>query len=66
MGELVVNFSTLDLLTMNIDATVQQMNNRINDIGTMAGRISGVSTRRGYLAPPSASFTAGRTISETR
>ena len=49
MGELVVNFSTLDLLTMNIDATVQQMNNRINDIGTMAGRISGVSTRRGYL-----------------
>ena len=29
MGELVVNFSTLDLLTMNIDATVQQMNNRI-------------------------------------
>ena len=49
MSELVVNFGTLNMLELNIDATIRQMNSRVNDLGSMAGRIQGVSTGRSYL-----------------
>ena len=49
MAELTVNFSAISQMGWSIDSIVRQMDNRGDDLNSMAGRISGVSTRRGYL-----------------
>lgn len=49
MAELTVDFSAISQMGWSIDSIVRQMDNRGDDLNSMAGRISGVSTRRGYL-----------------